>query len=108
MKKEESVALSLVSFLLFLFIILYSLDHLKTKTDSENIRVIEANIRKAAVTCYAIEGAYPSSIDYLEENYGLQVNRDKYVVEYDIIGSNVMPWVAVAEKGTYYFETSWS
>ena len=29
----------------------------------------------AAVQCYALEGAYPQSLSYLEENYGVQVNH---------------------------------
>ena len=72
------------------------------------MQVVESNIRKAAISCYAIEGAYPQTMDYLEDHYGLQFDHDKYVVEYDIIGSNVMPWIAVAEKGSYYFDNSWS
>ena len=35
---------------------------------SENeIQTIEENIRKAAMTCYSVEGYYPSSLSYLEE-----------------------------------------
>lgn len=108
MKKNKLDAISLVPFLLMIFLVVYAVDYIKVKSTSENIQVIETTIKKAAIACYAIEGAYPSTIEYLEENYGLQLNKDKYVFEYDIIGSNVMPWIAVVEKGTYYFDNSWS
>lgn len=52
--------------------------------------------------CYALEGRYPKELDYLEENYGLVLNRDKYIYHYIIFASNVFPDVKVipiAEKG---------
>lgn len=33
----------------------------------------------AAVQCYALEGAYPQSLSYLEENYGVQVNHSRFI-----------------------------
>ena len=108
MKKKFSGILSLLSFLLMIVGIIFIVEYVDHKTSAESVQVIEANIRKAAISCYAIEGAYPQTVEYLEENYGLQINHDKYVVEYDIIGANVMPWVAVVEKGSYYFDNSWS
>ena len=107
MKEKNSDVISLFSFMLAVFILLFTINYLKTKTVSESIQVMEANIRKAAISCYAIEGGYPDNLEYLEKHYGLQLDKKKYVIEYDVIGSNVMPWIAVAEKGTYYFEKSW-
>lgn len=49
--------------------------------------------------CYAIEGVYPSSLSYLEENYGLVVNRSDYVVVYESFADNVAPKVMVTPKG---------
>lgn len=49
--------------------------------------------------CYAIEGIYPSSLSYLEENYGLVVNRNDYVVVYESFADNVAPKVMVTPKG---------
>ena len=108
MKKKFSGILSLLPFLLMIVGIIFIVEYVDNKTSAESVQVIEANIRKAAISCYAIEGAYPQTVEYLEETYGLQINHDKYVVEYDIIGANVMPWVAVVEKGSYYFDNSWS
>ena len=49
----------------------------------------------ASVQCYAIEGRYPPSVEYLEENYGVQINRKKYNVFYDGFASNVMPEINI-------------
>ena len=43
-------------------------------------------------------GAYPSSLAYLEENYGLVVNRSDYAITYEVFADNVMPNVVVLAK----------
>lgn len=54
----------------------------------------------AAVQCYALEGAYPQSLSYLEENYGVQANHSRFIVSYEAYASNQLPVVAVLEKQT--------
>ena len=55
-------------------------------------------ILNSAKQCSAIEGAYPSSLAYLEENYGLVVNRSDYAITYEVFADNVMPNVVVLAK----------
>lgn len=55
-------------------------------------------ILSSAKQCCAIEGAYPSSLSYLEENYGLVVNRSDYAITYEVFADNVMPNVVVLAK----------
>ena len=50
---------------------------------------------RACIQCYAIEGRYPPSVEYLEENYGIQIDHDKYNVFYDGFASNIMPEITV-------------
>ena len=52
-------------------------------------------IIKGAVQCYAVEGRYPESLAYLEQHYGVNYDKDKFVVSYEIIGSNRMPQITV-------------
>ena len=56
-------------------------------------------VRSAVLTCYAVEGAYPASIDYLTDHYGLAYNEEAYLVIYDAFASNVMPTIRVVELG---------
>ena len=53
------------------------------------------SIRRAVVSCYAIEGRYPDTYEYLAENYGLTVDEKKYTVHYEIFASNIMPEITV-------------
>ena len=55
-------------------------------------------IRKAAVACYAAEGAYPPTLGYLQEHYGLQIDEDRYAVFYEIFAQNMMPDITVLER----------
>ncbi len=59
---------------------------------------LEAAIRRAAVACYAAEGIYPPSLDYLQEHYGTRINKARYQVFYEIYGENMMPEITVLEK----------
>ena len=58
----------------------------------------EAAVRRAVVQCYAVEGAYPADLQYLEERYGLQINHRRYIVDYNILVPNVAPQITVLEK----------
>jgi|GEM_PF-1169678 len=52
-------------------------------------------VLKGAVQCYAVEGRYPESLSYLEQHYGVSYDKDKFIVSYEITGSNRMPQVTV-------------
>ena len=55
-------------------------------------------VERSARQCYAVEGVYPPDLDYLRENYGLQVNTRDYVISYEIYASNIPPTVKVVLK----------
>ena len=50
------------------------------RAKSEGSDTLIKAIRQASVQCYAIEGLYPPSVEYLEENYGIQIDRERYNV----------------------------
>ena len=50
------------------------------------------------MTCYSVEGYYPSSLSYLEENYGLIIDEKKVNVFYQSEGSNMFPDIMVSRK----------
>lgn len=55
-------------------------------------------INQSAVQCYVVEGAYPPTLEHLEENYGLQVNREDFYVVYEVFAANLPPQVTVVPK----------
>lgn len=91
--------LLLPAMLAVLLLFLSALSNLSGGRRSEGRQQLEEAVRRSAVACYAAEGIYPPSLDYLEEHYGLQVDRTRYTVVYDVFASNLMPDVTVLENG---------
>ena len=67
--------------------------------EEERQQALERAVRKSLVSCYAIEGAYPDSLSYLEEHYGLQIDHSRYVVDYEPFGDNIWPTVQIVRRG---------
>lgn len=66
--------------------------------DDESMQALKAAVQRSAFQCYVVEGVYPPSLSYLEENYGLQINREDFYVTYDIFSSNIPPDIRVAPR----------
>lgn len=75
-----------------------ALNSLDSGREAENLQQLEEALRRGCVACYASEGVYPPSLDYLEEHYGVQIDRGRYIVHYDIFAENLMPDIKVMEN----------
>lgn len=78
-----------------LSLLLAGTGQISSRTKSEQLDVLTQAIERASVQCYAIEGRYPPSVEYMEEHYGLSIDRDKYNVFYSGWASNIMPDITV-------------
>jgi len=65
------------------------------KADSSSAATLEKAIKRAAVQCYAIEGFYPPDVSYLEEKYGIIIDYQRFIVEYDCFAANNLPVIKV-------------
>lgn len=90
--------LPLVLIVLVLFAFIDSLTSLETDHAAEDKQQLQSALTRAAVSCYAAEGIYPPDLAYLQEHYGIQINNDLYVVQYEYIASNLMPDITVLER----------
>lgn len=70
---------------------------LYNKTENNKTEELKKTIQTASIECYAVEGMYPPSVEYLEENYGIQIDRNKYNVFYSGFASNMLPDITVVE-----------
>lgn len=75
-----------------------ALGHLGAGQAQEGRQQLETALRRAAVACYATEGIYPPTLDYLTEHYGIQIDRNRYYVFYEIFAENLMPQITVLVK----------
>ena len=69
-----------------------------SSTSQEQAKTLERAIRKSVIQCYAVEGSYPPSLEYLQEHYGIFYDSDSFYVDYISIGSNIMPDITIIEK----------
>ena len=58
---------------------------------------LESALNRDIVQCYAIEGRYPPSLEYLEEHYGLTYDKTTFFVDYLPIAGNLYPDVTVIQ-----------
>jgi hypothetical protein len=79
-------------------LVYWGLGSLSTNQSDRERQIAEDAIVKASVQCYALESQFPTGLAYLEENYGLSLDHDKYVYHYRSIGSNMMPEIKVFPK----------
>lgn len=67
--------------------------------DTEQTTLLETAVRNAAVSCYATRGYYPATLDDLVAGYGVVIDKNRFIVRYEIFGSNIMPDISVVFRG---------
>lgn len=91
--------LAVAAFALALAVCCLLINNLGTAQTGAETELVYTAVRDAALTCYAIEGAYPPDLQYLRDNYGIRYDRSRYVVSYDAFASNLMPEIRVMIRG---------
>ncbi len=89
---------AVLAFILLPTVLILASDNLSERSASESLDLFEQSIRRATVQCYAIEGFYPEEITYIEDNYGISIDRERYMVDYQYIASNLMPDITVIPR----------
>ena len=64
----------------------------------EETGIVRDAVRQAAITCYAVEGAYPPDVSYLREHYHLAYDEDRYAVTLESFASNLIPDIYVEDR----------
>ena len=67
-KKNKLVYFIIIAAILILVLLFRGLDNMINNKETQNLVAAENAVKKSAILCYAIEGAYPSDIDYLKKN----------------------------------------
>ena len=68
------------------------------QADLQQKKSLESALHKSVVQCYAMEGRYPESLAYIEEHYGLLYDKERFLVDYEVLGSNIMPDITVIDR----------
>lgn len=98
LKTALSYILPCVAFSAMIVWLLTALSNTSASTEQRELADLETTIENSITMCYAIEGAYPESMEYLCNHYGLIYDKDKYLVYYDSFASNIRPTVTILER----------
>lgn len=79
-------------------IIFFGVDDYSKSYSEKSINEIRVTVLGYVSQCYALEGEYPPDLAYLEQNYGLLLDRDKYIYHYELFAANIFPDVKVFAK----------
>ena len=91
--------LTVLIFAVFAGILLFGFFRVDAANDSEDLDRVTSAVREGIIECYAVEGKYPDSLQYLCDNYGVYYNEDLYQIHYRYLGMNIMPEYKVFVKG---------
>lgn len=92
------MALLVAVMVLAVFCLYKGVQKMENGQQAESVKQLDSSIRKAVLTCYATEGVYPPTVDYIKQNYGIQIDEERFAVFYEVFGDNIMPEITIVEK----------
>ena len=92
---ERNSILFFAAVLLIAAVFITAVSDIGCDKTAEDRAQLEKAVANAAVACYAVEGAYPPSVEYLTEYYGVQIDSERFTVKYALYASNLMPDITV-------------
>lgn len=93
---QTTASVIIFAVIMTMFIIAVSFIAKRDYMDSKE--VLNDAIKRDVIHCFAVEGHYPESVGYMEENYGLIYDQNKYIVDYTLEGDNIYPTVVIIER----------
>lgn len=86
---------SIALFLGFFCIFFIGISGVSKETSEKQIENLNRAITKSVAHCYATEGHYPENLEYLTENYGISYDKEKYFIDYQVLGENIFPDISI-------------
>lgn len=95
---KRSILLPLLAFLAVILLFLWGMAGVERVSQEEQLEVARQAVTRSVIQCYALEGRYPSSPQYLRESYGLAVDEDRYLIQIELYDPNMMPLITVSPR----------
>jgi hypothetical protein len=90
--------ISVLIFALILVMFLFAVEYTGKSQIEKQQESLEVAIARDIVQCYAIEGQYPPTLEYMEEHYGLTYDKNTFFVDYQPIAANLYPDYTVIRR----------
>ena len=95
--KKNRMFYAFIMQVIFFLCFIYAITNIETAHSLEDKKQLEDSLHRAVAACYAAEGVYPPDLGYIEDHYGIRINKDKYSVKYNVFASNMMPDITVLD-----------
>lgn len=99
--REKISPLTIVGFAIFLALVVWlaaAIGNMQTANSAQKLEAVRSSVENGVTLCYAIEGAYPDSLEYLTESYGVVYDSERYIVHYGYFAANIRPDITVMER----------
>ena len=90
--------LPVLAFLILFVLFIQGIGSVNESTLNKQQESLETALERSISQCYAVEGSYPPSLEYLEQHYGLLYDEDSFFIDYEYYGSNLLPEVTVLRR----------
>ena len=91
-------SLSVILFILLFVLFFIGVSNVGETSLNKQQEGLESALGRCIIQCYALEGNYPDSLEYMEEHYGLGYNKDLFFVDYAPYASNIYPEVTIIRR----------
>lgn len=96
-KLNTNKLIKFIFLVLFIFII-YIVSQISNIQDTQTHNELYDAITRSCVHAYANTGSYPESIKQIEQQYKINIDRTKFIVDYEVFASNIMPKITIIRK----------
>lgn len=90
--------LPVLAFLVLFVLFIRGIGSVSESTLAKQQESLETALERSISQCYAVEGSYPPSLEYLKQHYGLLYDEDSFLIDYEYYGSNLLPEVTVLRR----------
>lgn len=90
--------LPVLAFLILFVLFIQGVSSVSESTLNKQQESLETALERSISQCYAVEGSYPPSLEYLKQHYGLLYDEDSFFIDYEYYGSNLLPEVTVLRR----------
>ena len=98
LRQIQKLSLPLLGFILLFIVFIKGIASVSETTIDKQKESLTTALNRSITQCYAVEGTYPPSLEYIENHYGLTYDHDKFFVDYQVYGANMYPTVTVLTK----------
>ena len=96
-RRPRYLVWGIMIFIAVLLIFYVSLDRFSSDSIRRQKENLENALQRTITYCYASEGSYPESLNYLKEHYGLTWDESLFYVDYQVSAANIYPDVTILE-----------